>query len=135
MRKYLTSAFIEGRVKTFYGQKIGMQYLSLCPNERVQWKGTTCLTKVQGGSCRWGILENTTFTLPVTLKLVPWGTSSVAEWLSLVLRCSGPGFGSWARTWHRSSGHIEVVSHIPQLEACATKIYNCVREGEGVWGR
>ena len=30
----------------------------------------------------------------------------------------GPGFrwfGSWARTWHRSSGHVEAASHVPQL--------------------
>ena len=25
-------------------------------------------------------------------------------------------FPSWARTWHHSSGHAEVVSHMPQLE-------------------
>ena len=43
----------------------------------------------------------------------------------------GPGFGSWARTWHHSSGHVEVASHIPQLEAHATKIYNCVQAGFG----
>ena len=47
----------------------------------------------------------------------------MAEWLSS--RC-GPGFGSWARTWHRSSAHVEAASHIPQLEGPATKIYNYV---------
>ena len=59
------------------------------------------------------------------IKLVR-GAGSVAEWLS------GLGFGSWARTWHRSSGHVEAASHIPQLEGPATKIYNCVRGA--VWG-
>ena len=37
------------------------------------------------------------------------------------------------RTWHRSSGHVEAASHIPQLEGPATKIYNYVRGG-GVGG-
>ena len=35
------------------------------------------------------------------------------------------------RTWHRLSGHVEVASHIPQLEGPATKIYNCVQGGFG----
>ena len=43
----------------------------------------------------------------------------------------GPGFGSWAQTWHCSSGHVEVASHIPQLEGHATKIYNCVQRWFG----
>ena len=41
-----------------------------------------------------------------------------------MLRFSGPGFhqlGSWARTWHRLSGHVEAVSHMPQLEGPTTK--------------
>ena len=41
-----------------------------------------------------------------------------------MLRFSGPGFcqfESWARTWHRSSGHAEVPSHMPQLEGPTTK--------------
>ena len=29
------------------------------------------------------------------------------------------------------SGHVEAVSHIPQLEGRATKIYNCVQGGVG----
>ena len=28
--------------------------------------------------------------------------------------------GSWVRTWHRSSGHVEVASHMPQLEGPTT---------------
>ena len=40
-------------------------------------------------------------------------------------------FGSWARTWHRSSGHVEVSSHMPQLKGPATKIYNYVPGGFG----
>ena len=42
-----------------------------------------------------------------------------------------PGFGSRVQTWHRSSGHIEAASHIPQLKGPATKIYNCVQGGFG----
>ena len=41
---------------------------------------------------------------------------------------SDPG----ARTWHPSSGHTEAVSHMPQLEGPATKIYNYVPGG--IWG-
>ena len=55
----------------------------------------------------------------------------MAEWLSSHAQLQGPGFGSWALTWHCSSGHVEAASHIPQLEGRATKIYNCVR---GWWG-
>ena len=51
------------------------------------------------------------------------------------LRCSGlgfRGFGSWARTWHHSSGHAEAVSHMPQLEGPTTKnIQLCTG---GLWG-
>ena len=49
-----------------------------------------------------------------------WGP---APWLSgwvCSLRFGGPGFcqfGSWAWTWHRSSGHVEAASHIAQPEA------------------
>ena len=49
----------------------------------------------------------------------------------------GPGFGTfgfWAWPWHRSSGHIEEASHMPQLEGLATKIYNYVWVGGGIWG-
>ena len=41
------------------------------------------------------------------------------------------GSDPWARTWHRSSGHGEAASHMPQLEGPATKIYNCVLGGYG----
>ena len=37
---------------------------------------------------------------------------------------SGHGFhrfGSWAPTWHHSSGHVEAVSQMPQLEGPTTK--------------
>ena len=33
-------------------------------------------------------------------------------------------FGSWAQTWHRSSGHAEVASHMPQWEGLTTRVYN-----------
>ena len=41
-----------------------------------------------------------------------------------MLRFGSPGFhwfGSWVRTWHRSSGLAEAASHMPQLEGPATK--------------
>ena len=47
---------------------------------------------------------------------------------------SGPGFrwfGSWAQTWHHSSGHGEVASHIGQPEALTTRIYNYILGGFG----
>ena len=56
----------------------------------------------------------------------PWPSGEVHA-----LRCSGPGFGSWAQTWHHLSGHVEAASHIPQLEGPAAKIYNCVQGGFG----
>ena len=62
------------------------------------------------------------------------GAGPVAEWLVCALRWDGPGFswfGSWAGTWHRSSGHVEVASHMPQLEGPAAKIYNYVLGGFG----
>ena len=41
---------------------------------------------------------------------------------------SNPG----RRTWHPSSAHVEAVSHMPQLEGPAAKIYNYVLGG--IWG-
>ena len=48
---------------------------------------------------------------------------------------AGPGFrrfGSWAWTWHGSSGRAEVASHIAQPEGCTARIYGyvlrCFRE-------
>ena len=40
-------------------------------------------------------------------------------------------FESWARTWHCSSSHAEVASHMPQLEDPQLKIYNYVPGGFG----
>ena len=57
------------------------------------------------------------------------GASPVAEWSICVLLFGGPGFhhfGSWVRTWHCSSGHAEVPSHIAQPEALTTRIHNYV---------
>ena len=52
---------------------------------------------------------------------------------------SSPGFhqfGSRAWTWHRSSGHIEAASHMPQLEGPTTKnIQLCTGGGAGGLGR
>ena len=45
------------------------------------------------------------------------------------LHFGSPGFcwfGSWALTWHCSSGHAEAASHIAQPEALTTRIYNYV---------
>ena len=53
----------------------------------------------------------------------------MAEWLSHALRFGGPGFhqfGSWAWTWHCSSGHAEAASHTAQPEGPTTRIYNYV---------
>ena len=46
----------------------------------------------------------------------------------------GPGFHwfeSWAQTWHRSSSHTEMMSHIAQLEGPTTRIYKYVLGGFG----
>ena len=59
----------------------------------------------------------------------------MAQWLSSPTPFSGLGFHqsrSWARTWHRSSGHAEVASHIARLEGTTTRIYNYVLER--LWG-
>ena len=53
----------------------------------------------------------------------------MAEWLSSCAPLGSAGFcwfGSWAWTWHHSSSHAEVVSHMPQPEGPATRIYNYV---------
>ena len=59
----------------------------------------------------------------------------MANWLGSHVPLRQPGvslvqilgqFGSWARTWHCSSGHAEVASHMPQIEGPTTKIYNYV---------
>ncbi len=55
----------------------------------------------------------------------------MAEWLSLHALLHGPGFGSWAQTWHCSLGHAEAASHMPQLEGPTTRIYNYVLGGFG----
>ena len=50
------------------------------------------------------------------------------------LHFGGPGFlgfGSWVQTWHRSSSHAEVASHIVQPEGPTTRIYNYVLGGFG----
>ena len=46
------------------------------------------------------------------------GDGPEVRWLSsqALLWCPGfHRFGSWAQTWHCSSGHAEAVSHMPQL--------------------
>ena len=54
----------------------------------------------------------------------------MAEWLSLGAPLQ------WPRVWILGAdmallGHVEVASHIPQLEEPATKIYNYVQGGLG----
>ena len=64
------------------------------------------------------------------------GAGPTAGWLSSALRLAGSGFpqfGSWARTWHHSSGHAEAVSHMPQLEGPTTKNTQLCT-GVGLWG-
>ena len=55
------------------------------------------------------------------------GACSMAERLSSCAPLWQPRFGSWERTWPCLSGHVDVASHIPQLEGPATKIYNYVQ--------
>ena len=53
-----------------------------------------------------------------------WGASPVAKWLSSSALLQQPRvsqFESWAWTWHRSSSHAEVASHMPQLEGPTTE--------------
>ena len=76
----------------------------------------------------------TLFPLPVHLLRLSSGAGPVAEWLSSCALISGPGFcgfGSWAQTWHCSSGHTEVASHTPQLEGPTTRMHNYVVGGFG----
>ena len=58
----------------------------------------------------------------------------MAEWLISSLRFVGPGFcrfGSWVRTWHRSSSHAEAESLIAQLEGLTIRIYIYALRGFG----
>ena len=41
------------------------------------------------------------------------------------------GSGSWSLTWHHSSGHADMASHIAQPEVLTTRIYNYVLGGFG----
>ena len=60
----------------------------------------------------------------------PWPSGKVCTFCFGSLQF--PGFGSWAQTWHRSLGHVEVASHMPQLEGLTTKkICNYVLGGLG----
>ena len=58
----------------------------------------------------------------------------VAGWLrshALLQRPRVHRFGSLVWTWHRSSGHAEVASHIAQAEVLTTRIYNYVQGALG----
>ena len=80
-----------------------------------------CLNLPEVNILFWKKYKNYIFQGPA-----PWPSGWIHP-----LRCGSPGFRSWVQTWHRSSGHVEVASHIPQLEGPATKIYNCVQAGFG----
>ena len=62
------------------------------------------------------------------------GAGPVAEWFKFTAPLWRPRvsrFGCWARSWHRSSGHAEAASHMPQLEGPTTKNTQlCTR---GLW--
>ena len=53
--------------------------------------------------------------------MAEWLSSHTQLWQLGVSPVRIPG-----RTWHRSSGHAEVASHIVQLEGPTTSIYNYV---------
>ena len=58
----------------------------------------------------------------------------MAEWLRSCALPRGSGFrwfGSWARTWHHSSGHAEAATHTAELEGPTTRRYNYVLGGFG----
>ena len=55
---------------------------------------------------------------------------SLSSWALLRWPRVSP-FWSWVRTWHHSSGHAEVMSHIAQPEGLTTRIYNYVLGGFG----
>ena len=65
----------------------------------------------------------TKFTPRMNIMKLTWGRPR-GRVVVFALRFGGPGFprlGSWAWTWHCSSDHVEVVSHMPQLVGPATK--------------
>ena len=83
-----------------------------------------CLTKGSKG----------VFLLHLFIKRTSAGSAPWPSGWVLALCCGGPGFcriGSWARTWHRSSGHAEAASHMPQLEDPQLTVHNCVLGGFG----
>ena len=58
----------------------------------------------------------------------------MAEWLSSHAPLWQPRvcqFGSWAWTWHGSSGHVEAAFNIAQQEGLTTGINNYVLEDFG----
>ena len=54
---------------------------------------------------------------------------SVPEWLNARAPLRQPRVRILGADMHCSSGHVEAVSHIPQLEGHATKTYNRVQGG------
>ena len=71
------------------------------------------------------------FVMRICFKTLP-GACPVAEWLSSLTPLHGPGFPrfwSWAGTQHRSLGHAEVASQMPQPEGPTTKKYTTTYRG------
>ena len=63
------------------------------------------------------------------------GGRPVAEWLSShapLRRLRVSPVRILVQTWHRSSGHAEAASHMPQPEGPTTRIYNYVLGA--LWG-
>ena len=76
------------------------------------------------------VCQGATFTFK-SAKVCSRGASSVAEWLSSRAPLWHPRVRILGGTWHCLSRYDEAVSHSPQLEGHATKIYNCVQGGFG----
>ena len=74
-------------------------------------------------------LEKTFLFDFLKIKITCVGAGPVAEWLSLLTMLHP--FTFWAQTWHCSSSHAEVASHIEILEEPTTRIYNYALGGFG----
>ena len=75
------------------------------------------------GSTR-SYFQGRSLNIKTPVKSKSGGAGPVASGWVHVLCFSGPGFWrfeSWVWTWHCSSSHAEVASHMPQLEGATTK--------------
>ena len=81
------------------------------------------------GDSRWCKGQEIQITYNCLPKRSVLGAGPMAEWLSSRSPLQWPGVSLvWilGATWHCSSGHVEVASHMPQLEGPTTRIYNYV---------